>query len=80
MRRTDFEFGYPNSQNAISKNDFHYQFDKVFPKYQDMYKMIVMFDNRKNVIVGSGTLIIELKIGKAQVARIEDVVIEPGNF
>jgi hypothetical protein len=43
-----------------------------------MYKMVVVVERARNQIVGSGTLVIELKISKSNVAKIEDVNIEAG--
>lgn len=65
LQRTDYQYGYPNSANSLAKQDFLHQFEKMFPRYQDLYKIVVVFDKLKNQIVGSGTLSIELKITKA---------------
>lgn len=52
----------------------------MFPVRSDMYKIIVIFDKKKNKVIGSGSLIIELKFIRqlGKVGHIEDIVVSEG--
>ena len=63
---------------SVSKDQFEKTWDEMFQTRSDIYKVIVIVDKVKNVVIGSGSLMIEQKFirtcGKA--SHIEDIVVK----
>ena len=64
----------------VSKTEFEQRYNKLFPAMADTYKILVIFDVKKQEVIGAGSLIIEHKfirqLGTA--GHIEDIVVKPG--
>jgi glucosamine-phosphate N-acetyltransferase len=67
LEPTDYDSGYLESLanltkvGEISREDFLLQYSLMFPLRSDMYKIVVIYDKTKKKVIGSGSLIIELK-------------------
>lgn len=46
---------------SVSREDFEKRFDELYPKRQDVYKIIVIVDRERNHIIGAGTIFFEKK-------------------
>ena len=64
----------------ISRADFEEQFDEMFTKKADVYKTIVILDNKIDQVIGAGSLIIERKFIRqlGSCGHIEDIVVRDG--
>ena len=64
----------------VTKTEFEQRYNKLFPAMADTYKILVIFDVKKQEVIGAGSLIIEHKfirqLGTA--GHIEDIVVKPG--
>jgi hypothetical protein len=79
MQKSDFDKNI-NGFQLLNKADFQYKFDQIFPMYESLYKIIVAQDLKTNKIVGSGSLVMELKIHKnCKHAHIEDINMKSGH-
>ena len=45
----------------VTQEEYERRWDELFKKHSDHYKIVVIVDKRKDLIVGSGTLFIEKK-------------------
>ena len=67
MKRDDFDRGIMNVLAQLSvvgnvtKKDFETRYDWLFPSHSDTYSIVVIVDRKKNLIIGTTTLLIERK-------------------
>jgi len=64
----------------VSKADFEKRFDLMFPSRSDIYKIVVIYDLEAKKVIGTGTLLLELKFIRnlGTCGHIEDIVISTG--
>ncbi|CDW77906.1 glucosamine 6-phosphate n-acetyltransferase [Stylonychia lemnae] len=84
LRRDDFEKGFLDTLSQltvvgqVTKEDFEKRFDEMFPKRQEIYKIIVLLDKRADYIIGAGTVFFEKKFirNTSTCGHIEDVNVD----
>ena len=61
-----------------TKAQFEQRFDELFPRLEDLYKVIVVEDVRNEKIVCAGSLMLELKFVRncGVAGHIEDIVVD----
>ena len=64
----------------VTRENFEKHYDLMFPRRDDIYKIIVVIDRRNGKIIGAGTLVIELKFIRnlGICGHIEDIVVQSG--
>ena len=80
----DFDKGFLEALKGLTvvgdttKSQFMQRFDELFPRLDDIYKIIVIEDVRKGRIVGAGSLIVEKKFVRnlGICGHIEDIVVD----
>ena len=80
----DFDKGFLEALKGLTevgsttKQQFMQRFDELFPRLQDMYKIIVIEDVRKQRIIGAGSVILESKFIRnlGLSGHIEDIVVD----
>jgi len=83
LQRDDYKRGFPKVLEGLTKgchyseSEFIQRFDSMFPSEAQIYKIIVLVDNKSDTIIGAGTMFTEKKfIRNAGVAgHIEDIVV-----
>lgn len=45
----------------VTQKDYEERFDELFPKRNDVYKIVVIVDRERDFIIGAGTIFFEKK-------------------
>ncbi|CDW88957.1 glucosamine-6-phosphate n-acetyltransferase [Stylonychia lemnae] len=67
VQRDDFKRGHLQTLaqltvvGNVTQQEYEKRWDELFPQHADHYRIVVIVDKRKDMIVGSGTLFIEKK-------------------
>ncbi len=69
----DLMFEFTNYQYKVSERQFKYHLDKI--KYNELSKILVVYSNIDNKIIGAGTIFKLNKMHNNPIGQIEDIVI-----
>ena len=84
LEEADYEKGYRDTLKGlttvddITKEQFSLRYNEMFPRLQDVHKIVVIEDTQGQKVIGTGALIIERKFTRslAICGHIEDIVVD----